>query len=514
MTTTAEKLAELRRRMALSQEPGGDAAIAKRAKKGIPSARERIHMLLDPGSFIEVGALVRLSSDPKALYGDGVVTGHGTVGGRPVAVFSHDQTVHGGSVGEMFGRKVAALLDFAAKVGIPIVGINDSGGARIQDAVTSLAWYAEMSRRHEPLLGVVPQVSMILGKCAGGAVYAPVTGTETLVATKDSYMFVTGPQVIADVMGEDVTLEELGSATNQAQYGNLQHVADDEAAAFAWVRNHLSFLPSSCQEVAPVVNPGLEPEVTASDLELDSFIPDADNAGYDMHDLLLRIFDDGDFHEIASQYAQNIITGFARVDGRTVGVVANQPLVLSGAIDARCSDKASRFIRICNAFEIPLVFVVDTPGVLPGVEEEKIGVIRRGGRFFFAVVEATVPVVTVIVRKAYGGAYAVMGCKQLGADINLAWPTARIAVMGAESAVSILFRKAVEDAGENGPAVRKYLIDQYNATVPSPWVAAERGYIDAVIEPSATRLELRKALHLLRDKKVLRVTRKHHLIPI
>jgi acetyl-CoA carboxylase carboxyltransferase component len=514
MSTTAEKLEDLRRRMALSQEPAGAKGVAKRAKKGIPSARERINMLFDPGTFIEIGALVKQPGDPDALYSDGVVTGHGLVEGRPVAVFSHDQTVFAGTVGEMFGRKVAAMLDFAAKVGIPLVGINDSGGARIQDAVTSLAWYAEMSRRHEPLLGVVPQVSMILGKCAGGAVYAPVTGTETIVATKDSYMFVTGPQVIQDVMGEDVTMEELGSATNQAQYGTIQHVAEDEKAAFEWVRHHLSFLPSSWQEVAPIVNPGLEPELTDSDRSLDAFIPDADNAGYDMKDLLLYLFDDGDFHEIAGQYAPNIITGFARVDGRTVGVVANQPLVLSGSIDARCSDKASRFIRICNAFDIPLVFVVDTPGVLPGVEEEKIGVIRRGGRFFFAVVEATVPVVTLIVRKAYGGAYAVMGCKQLGADINLAWPTARIAVMGAESAVSILFRKQVEDAGENGPAVRKQLIDFYNATVPSPWVAAERGYIDAVIEPSSTRLELRKALHLLRDKQVLRVPRKHHLMPI
>lgn len=514
MSTTAEKLAELRRRMALSQEPAGEAGAAKRAKKGIPSARERINMLMDTGTFVEIGALVRQSSDPKALYGDGVVTGHGLVEGRPVAVFSHDQTVFGGSVGEMFGRKVSAILEFAAKIGCPVVGINDSGGARIQDAVTSLAWYAEMSRRHEPLLGVVPQVSMILGKCAGGAVYAPITGTETLVATEDSYMFVTGPNVIRDVMGEDVTLEELGGARNQMEYGNLHHVAVDEKAAFEWVRAYLGFLPSSCQEQAPIVNPGLEPEVTASDLELDSIIPDADNAGYDMHDILLRIFDDGDFHEVGADVARNMITGFSRVDGRTVGVVASQPLVLSGAIDARCSDKAARFVRICDAYEIPLVFVVDTPGVLPGVEEEKIGVIRRGGRFFFAVVESTVPKVTIIVRKAYGGAYAVMGSKQLGTDLNFAWPTARIAVMGAESAVSILFRRQVQEAGENGPTVRKNLIDYYNATIPTPWVAAERGYIDAVIEPSQTRLELRKALKLLRDKQVARMPRKHRLMPI
>lgn len=515
MTTTAEKLAELRRRMALSQEPAGEAGIAKRARKGIPSARERINMLFDPGSFVEIGALVKQPGNPGALYGDGVVVGHGTVEGRPVAVYAHDQTVFGGTMAEMFGRKVAAILDFAGKIGCPVVGINDSGGARVQDAVTSLAWYAESARRHEPLLGVVPQVSMILGKCAGGAVYAPITGTEVLVATEDSYMFVTGPDVIREVTGEDVSLEELGGARSQALYGNIHHVAPDEKAAFEWVRKHLSYLPSSWQERAPIVNPGLEPEITATDLELNSIIPDADNAAYDMHDIILRIFDDGDFHEINAQAGLNLITGFARVDGRTVGVVASQPLVLAGSLDAAASDKGARFVRICDAFEIPLVFVVDTPGFLPGVEQEKIGVIRRGGRFIFAFVEATVPKVTVVVRKSYGGAYAVMGSKQLGADVNFAWPTARIAVMGAESAISIMGRSQIAAAAdEDKAAVRQQLIDFYNATIATPWTAAERGYIDAVIDPSQTRLEIRKALHLLRDKSVQRIPRKHHLLPI
>ncbi|WP_187689086.1 acyl-CoA carboxylase subunit beta [Nocardia wallacei] len=498
----------------MAREPAGAAGIAKRAAKGIPSPRERIGMLLDAGSFVEIGALVKQPGSRDALYGDGVVTGHGTVDGRPVVVIAHDQTVFGGSVGEMFGRKVAAAMDFAAEIGCPFVAINDSGGARVQDAVTSLAWYAAMSRRQLGLSGVVPQVSLMLGKCAAGAVYAPIN-TDVLIATESAYMFVTGPDIIRETTGEEVTLEELGGAFTQAENGNIHHVAPDEAAAFAWARTYLSYMPSNCFEQPPVVNPGLEPEITDSDRELDTIIPDSDRAGYDMYDVLLRIFDDGEFHEVGDASARNMITGFARVDGRSVGVVANQPLVSSGAIDARSSDKAAHFIRLCDAFGLPLVFVVDTPGVLPGVEEEKIGVIKRGGRFFYAVVEATVPIVTVVVRKAYGGGYAVMGCKQLGGDINLAWPTARIAVMGGEAAVGLTQRRqlaAVSDAER--PAVRQQMIDFYNATVATPWIAAERGYIDAVIEPSSTRLEIRKALRLLRDKRVTHGPRKHHLMPL
>ncbi|MEV0947146.1 acyl-CoA carboxylase subunit beta [Rhodococcus sp. NPDC049939] len=513
MTTTAQKLEDLREKLELAKTPGSPKAIAKREAKGLPTPRERIDMLLDPGSFVEMGALAKLPGDPNNPYGDGVVTGHGTVDGRPVAVFSHDQTVFGGAVGEMFGRKVAAIMEFAAKIGCPCVGINESAGARVQDAVTSLAWYAELGRRQEPLSGMCPQISVILGKCAGGAVYAPIN-TDILVATEESYMFVTGPDVVRKITGEDVSLEELGGARAQAQFGNLHHIAPDEKAAFEWVRRYLSYMPSSCKELPPVVNPGLEPEITASDRELDTFIPDSDNAGYDMHDVLMRIFDDGEFHEISGQVAMNIITGFARVDGRTVGVIANQPLVSAGALDAAASDKAAHFVRICDAFEIPLVFAVDTPGFLPGVEQEKIGVIKRGGRFIFAFVLATVPKVTVVIRKAYGGAYAVMGSKQLGADINLAWPTARIAVMGAEGAVDLIGRRQIEAAGDNAPAVRRQLINFYNENIATPYIAAERGYIDAVIEPSTTRLEIRKALTLLRDKKVERNPRKHDLMPL
>lgn len=513
MSTSEEKLADLRKKLELAQEPAGESAVAKRARKDIPSARERIDMLLDAGTFVEMGALVRNPGDPDALYGDGVVTGHGLVEGRPVAVFSHDQTVYGGSVGEMFGRKVAAIYEFAAKVGCPVVGINDSGGARVQEAVTSLAWYAELGRRQEPLSGMVPQVSMMLGSCAGGAVYAPIN-TDVLVATESAYMFVAGPKVIREATGEDIGLDELGGARSQAQYGNIHHVAPDERAAFDWVRQYLGYLPSSCQEQPPIVNPSREPQVTDADRELDSIVPDPDNAAYDMYEVLLRIFDDGRFHEVGSAAAANLIIGFARVDGRSVGVVANQPLVYAGALDARAADKAAHFIRICNAFEIPLVFVVDTPGFLPGVQQEKIGVIKRGGRFIAAFVEATVPKVTVVIRKSYGGGYAVMGSKQLGADINLAWPTARIAVMGAESAVSLIAAKQLADTpDEQRAAVRQDMVDFYNATVATPWVAAERGYLDAVIEPSATRLEIRRALHLLRDKRVVHNPRKHHLFP-
>ncbi|KXF48609.1 methylmalonyl-CoA carboxyltransferase [Rhodococcus sp. SC4] len=512
--TTAELLADLEVRLEQSLNPGSPRAIARRAEKGLPGPRERIRMLLDRGSFIEVGQMARNPGAPDNPYGDGVVTGHGTVDGRPVAVFSHDHTVFGGSVGEMFGRKVASIMEFAARIGCPCVGINDSGGARVQDAVTSLAWYAEMGRRQIPLSGVCPQVSILLGKCAGGAAYAPINTDLVVAVDEQAYMFVTGPGVIKSVTGEDVTLDELGGARAQAENGNVHHVAPSEEAAFAWVREYLGFLPSSRHEEAPIVNPGLEPDITDNDLALNEFMPDADNAAYDMQDLLLNIFDDGDFHELAAQTAPNVITGFSRVDGRSVGVVANQPQFLSGALDQVSADKAARFVRICDAYEIPLVFVVDTPGFLPGLEQERNGVLRSGGRFLQAFAAATVPKVTVVVRKSYGGGYAVMGCKQLGADVNFAWPTARIAVMGAEAAISLLYHRELEAAGDEQDAMRQQLVDAYNENVATPYSAAERGYIDAVIEPSATRLEIRRALTLLRDKHSARGEQKHHLIPL
>jgi acetyl-CoA carboxylase carboxyltransferase component len=513
--TTAELLTELREKLELAKEPGDPKAIARRDKKGIPSARARINALLDPGSFLEIGALARTPGDPNALYGDGVVTGHGRINGRPVAVFSHDQTVFQGSVGEMFGRKVAKLMEWVAMVGCPIIGINDSAGARIQDAVTSLAWYAELGRRHEMLRGLVPEISIILGKCAGGAVYSPIQ-TDLLVAVRDQgYMFITGPDVIKDVTGEDVTFDELGGADVQAQRGNIHKVVEDEAAAFQYVRDYLSFLPDNTFDEGPIVNPGLEPEITPTDLELDSIVPDADNTAYDMHEILLRIFDDGDVFEIADQRGPAIITAFARVDGRSVGVIANQPMFMSGAVDNEASDKASSFIRFCDSYNLPLVFVVDTPGAMPGVEQEKGGIIKRGGRFFNAIVEADVPKVTIIVRKAYGGGYAVMGSKQLSADLNFAWPTARIAVIGADGAAQLLMKRFPDPNAPEAQQIKKDFIEGYNLNMAIPWIAAERGYIDGVIEPHETRLLLRKSLHLLREKQIhWRTQRKHGLTPI
>jgi acetyl-CoA carboxylase carboxyltransferase component len=513
--TTAELLADLRERLETAKEPGDPKAIARRDKKGIPSARARIHALVDPGSFFEIGALARTPGDPNALYGDGVVTGHGRINGRPVAVFSHDQTVFQGSVGEMFGRKVAKLMEWVAMVGCPIIGINDSAGARIQDAATSLAWYAELGRRHELLRGLVPEISIILGKCAGGAVYSPIQ-TDLVVAVRDQgYMFVTGPDVIKDVTGEDVSMDELGGADAQARYGNIDQVVEDEAAAFQYARDYLSFLPANTFDDAPVVNPGLEPEITPSDLELDAIVPDSDNAAYDMHEVLLRIFDDGDVFDVGAQRGQAIITAFARVDGRPLGVIANQPMYMAGAIDNEASDKAAGFIRFCDSYNLPLVFVVDTPGFLPGVEQEKGGIIKRGGRFLNAVVEADVPKVTITIRKSYGGAYAVMGSKQLTADLNFAWPTARIAVIGADGAAQLLMKRFPDPTTPEAQQIKKDFIEGYNLNMAIPWIAAERGYIDGVIQPHETRLLLRKSLNLLRDKQISwRTNRKHGLTPI
>lgn len=513
--TTAEKLADLRERIALTREPGDAKAIARRDKKGIPSARARIDALLDKGSFLELDAFARTPGDANAPYTDGVVTGLGRIDGRPVAVFSHDQTVYQGSVGEMFGRKVAKLMEWAATNGCPVIGINDSAGARIQDTATSLAWYAELGRRHELLRGTVPEISIILGKCAGGAVYSPIQ-TDLLVAVRDQgYMFITGPDVIKDVTGEDVSFDELGGADVQAQRGNIHKVVEDEAVAFQYVRDYLSFLPSNTFDYPPIVNPGLEPEITEDDLYLDTFIPDSDNQGYDMMEILLRIFDDGDIFEISEQRGPAMITAFARVDGHPVGVIANQPLQMAGAVDTDASDKAASFIRFCDAYNLPLVFVVDTPGALPGVSEEKNGIIKKGGRFFNAVVEADVPKVTIITRKAYGGGYAVMGSKQLSADLNYVWPTARIAVIGAEGAAQLLVKRFPDPTAPEVQKIRADFIEGYNKNLATPWIAAERGYIDGVIEPHQTRLLLRKSLKLLRDKqKHDRMQRKHGLTPI
>lgn len=501
MKTTADKLAELRHKLDLADNAGSAKAIAKRKSLGLPTPRERIDMILDRGSFVEYGALVKAVGGPDHTYGDGVVTGRGTVEGRPVVVYSHDQTVFGGSLGEMFGRKVCAIMELAVKIGCPLIGINDSGGARVQESVNSLAFYAEIGKRQAMISGLAPQISIMLGKCAGGAAYSPAC-TDFVVAVEDqAYMFVTGPEILESVTGEKISIDDLGGARAQASYGTVHHVAKTESDAFEWVRTLLGYLPTNCHEETPLVNPGIEPAVTDSDRGLNTFLPDSDNAAYDMHDVLIRLFDDGEFHEVSSEYAPNVITGFSRVDGRTVGVMANQPLYLSGALDIKSSEKAARFLLICDAYNIPIISVVDIPGYLPGLEQESGGVIYRGAKLLAAIIEATVPKVTVVIRKAYGGGYAVMGSKNLGADINFAWPTARIAVMGAEGAVALLKKREIEAAGDRGHEVRQGFIDFYNEFIATPYMAAERGFIDAVIQPEDTRLELRRALQLLRDKE-------------
>lgn len=513
-STTAEKLADLRARLEQAQDPGSERAREKRDAAGLTSPRQRINRLLDKGSFVEVGALGRTPDEPDAPYGDGVVTGYGRIGGRPVAVYAHDKTVYGGSVGVTFGRKVCEIMDMAIKIGCPVIGIQDSGGARIQDAVTSLAMYSEIARRQLPLSGRSPQISIMLGKCAGGAVYAPVTTDFVIAVEGRAEMYVTGPDVIKEVTGEVVTSAELGGALQQAHNGNVSYVATDEEDAFNYVHDLLDHLPLTCHEPGPQFWAPSDDAVSA-DEALDSFMPDDTNAGYDMHDLLGKLFDDDNFLEIQGEFAQNMITGFARIDGKSVGVIANQPLVYAGCIDADAADKASRFIRICDAYNIPLLFVVDTPGYLPGVDQEKQGLIHRGAKLGFAVVEATVPKVSLIVRKAYGGAYAVMGSKNLTGDINLAWPTAQVAVMGAAAAVVMIQGRQLAAAPpEQRDYLKKIFMDFYDENMTSPYVAAERGYIDAMIAPSETRIALRQAFRQLETKQEGTLAKKHTIMPM
>lgn len=513
-STTAEKLADLRARLEQAQDPGSERAREKRDAAGLTSPRQRINRLLDKGSFVEVGALGRTPDEPDAPYGDGVVTGYGRIGGRPVAVYAHDKTVYGGSVGVTFGRKVCEIMDMAIKIGCPVIGIQDSGGARIQDAVTSLAMYSEIARRQLPLSGRSPQISIMLGKCAGGAVYAPVTTDFVIAVEGRAEMYVTGPDVIKEVTGEVITSAELGGALQQAHNGNVSYVATDEEDAFNYVHDLLDHLPLTCHEPGPQFWAPSDDAVSA-DEALDSFMPDDTNAGYDMHDLLGKLFDDDNFLEIQGEFAQNMITGFARIDGKSVGVIANQPLVYAGCIDADAADKASRFIRICDAYNIPLLFVVDTPGYLPGVDQEKQGLIHRGAKLGFAVVEATVPKVSLIVRKAYGGAYAVMGSKNLTGDINLAWPTAQVAVMGAAAAVVMIQGRQLAAAPpEQRDYLKKVFMDFYDENMTSPYVAAERGYIDAMIAPSETRTALRQAFRQLETKQEETLAKKHTIMPM
>ncbi|WKD59978.1 acyl-CoA carboxylase subunit beta [Corynebacterium caspium] len=514
MATTAEKLADLRARLELAQDPGSERSRKKRDDAGYSTPRERIAALLDEGSFMEVGALAKTPGDPEAIYSDGVVTGYGRIDGRPVVVYAHDKTVYGGSVGVTFGRKVVEVMEMAIRIGVPVIGIQDSGGARIQDAVTSLAMYSEIARRQLPLSGRSPQISIMLGKSAGGAVYAPVTTDFVIGVDGQTEMYVTGPAVIREVTGEGISSAELGGARQQEAAGNISVVVDSEEEALDFVRDLLGHLPTTCFDPAPVLPAPSDAEVAMA-VELDTFLPDDTNAAYDMHDLLTQLGDDDDLLEIQPNYAPNLICAFGRIDGRTVGYVANQPQVYAGCIDADAADKGSRFIRTCDAYNIPVVFVVDTPGYLPGVDQERQGLIHRGAKLAFAVVEATVPKVALIVRKAYGGAYAVMGSKNLTGDINLAWPTAQIAVMGSAAAVVMIQGKQLAAASpEERPALKKMFMDFYDQNMTSPYVAAERGFIDAMIQPQETRIALRRALRQLAGKTEQDLPKKHTIAPL
>ncbi len=524
LSTTAGKLAELRRRVAEVANAGSTTAVEKQHAKGKKTARERIAMLLDEGTFIEMDKYARHRSsqfgqEKHRPYGDGVVTGYGQVDGRQIAVFAQDFTVFGGSLGEVFGEKIVKVMDWAAKIGVPVVGLNDSGGARIQEGVVSLGLYGEIFFRNVRSSGVVPQISVIMGPCAGGAVYSPAITDFTVMVDKTSHMFITGPDVIKTVTGEEVEFEDLGGArAHNTKSGVAHYMGVDEDDAIEYVKALLSYLPSNNMELPPAYGDGeSDLETTDDDLWLDTCIPDSPNQPYDMHEVIRHIVDDGDFLEVHALFAPNILVGFARIDGMSVGIVANQPMQFAGCLDIEASEKAARFVRTCDAFNVPVVTFVDVPGFLPGTDQEWNGIIRRGAKLIYAYAEATVPKITVITRKAYGGAYDVMGSKHLGADINLAWPTAQIAVMGAQGAVNILYRKELQKARDEGGDVeqaRADFIKLYEQTLANPYIAAERGYIDTVISPSNTRMNVTRALRALRTKRESLPPKKHGNIPL
>jgi propionyl-CoA carboxylase beta chain len=517
--TTAGKLADLKTRIDEAVHAGSARAVEKQHAKGKMTARERIALLLDDGSFVEFDEFARHRATDFGMasnrpYGDGVVTGFGTVDGRQVAVFAQDFTVFGGSLGQVFGEKIVKVMDFALKTGCPMIGINDSGGARIQEGVVSLGLYGEIFRRNTHASGVIPQISLIMGPCAGGAVYSPAITDFTVMVDGTSHMFITGPDVIKTVTGEDVGFEELGGArSHNTKSGNAHYMATDEEDAIDYVRALLSYLPQNNLDEAPTYDGDVPLDVTDGDLALDTLIPDSANQPYDIRDAVTTVLDDNDFLEVQSLFAPNIVVGFGRVEGHSVGIVANQPMQFAGTLDIDASEKAARFVRTCDAFNIPVLTFVDVPGFLPGTDQEWNGIIRRGAKLLYAYAEATVPLVTVITRKAYGGAYDVMGSKHLGADVNLAWPTAQIAVMGAQGAVNILYRRDLAEADEPD-ARRAELIQEYEDTLANPYIAAERGYVDAVIEPSRTRMAIIKALRALRTKRETLPPKKHGNIPL
>ena len=517
--TTAGKIADLERRRQEALHAGSEQAIAKQHERGKLTARERIDLLLDPGSFTELDELARHRAHDFGIagtrpYGDGVVTGYGTIDGRPVCVFSQDFTVFGGSLGEVYGEKIVKIMDHALKTGCPIIGLNDGGGARIQEGVVALGLFAEIFYRNVHASGVIPQISLIMGPCAGGAVYSPAITDFTLMVEGTSHMFITGPDVIKTVTGEDVSFEELGGAqAHGAKSGVVHYQAKDEQDCIDFAKDLLSYLPSNNVDEPPQLGTATASTVTGTDEELDTLMPDSANQPYDMHEVITRVLDDGEFLETHAAFAPNILTGFGRVEGSPVGVVANQPMHFAGCLDIDASEKAARFVRTCDAFGVAILTFVDVPGFLPGVSQEWQGIIRRGAKLIYAYAEATVPKVTVITRKAYGGAYDVMGSKHLGGDVNLAWPTAQIAVMGARGAVNILYRRELA-AADNPDELRQQKIAEYEDTLTNPYIAAERGYVDAVIRPAETRLAITKALRTLRTKRQTLPPKKHGNIPL
>jgi propionyl-CoA carboxylase beta chain len=516
--TTAARLAEFEHRTDEAVHAGSKRAIDKQHAKGKMTARERIAALLDEGSFVELDALARHRAHDFDMqmtrpYGDGVVTGYGTIHGRQVCIFSQDFTVFGGSLGEVLGEKICKVMDLAMKTGCPVIGINDSGGARIQEGVVALGLYADIFYRNVMASGVIPQISLIMGPCAGGAVYSPAITDFTIMVDQTSHMFITGPDVIKTVTGEDVTMEDLGGArAHNTKSGVAHFMAADEADALEITRALLAFLPSNNME-QPLSFGEQDLESLEPDSFLDTFIPDSANQPYDIKTVIEHIVDDGDFLESHALFAPNIVCGYARVDGHSVGIVANQPMQFAGTLDIDASEKAARFVRTCDAFNVPVLTFVDVPGFLPGTEQEWSGIIRRGAKLLYAYAEATVPKVTIITRKAYGGAYDVMGSKHLRADVNLAWPTAEIAVMGAQGAVNILYRRTLAEAPD-AEAKRAELTDDYEDHFANPYIAAERGYIDAVIKPSDSRREVIRALRLLRTKRESLPPKKHGNIPL
>ncbi|PID85055.1 MAG: methylmalonyl-CoA carboxyltransferase [Chloroflexi bacterium] len=511
------KLKKLNEMRAISQQGGGKKRIARQKAKGKMTARERIELLLDKGTFREMGAFVvhrerNFGMDKQLTLGDSVVTGWGTIDGRLVYVFSQDFTVFGGSLSEVHAEQIVKIMDMAMKNGAPVIGINDSGGARIQEGVISLGGYADIFLRNTLASGVVPQISAIMGPCAGGAVYSPALTDFIFMVKETSHMFITGPDVVKSVTGEDVTFEELGGAMTHNSKSGVAHMAcESEGDALYLIREMMSYLPANNMEEPPFKATADSPQRTEE--ALNSIVPDNPHKPYDIKEAINLIVDDGEFFEIHQHFAQNIVVGFARLGGFSVGIVANQPMVLAGVLDIESSEKAARFVRFCDAFNIPLIVFEDVPGFLPGTDQEYGGIIRHGAKLLYAFCEATVPKITVVTRKAYGGAYCVMNSKHIRSDLNLAWPSAEIAVMGPDGAVNIIFRRELAEA-EDPAAKKAELVEEYRELFANPFVAAQRGFIDDVIEPKETRPYLINALHMLQNKRDENPPKKHGNMPL